>query len=185
MTERPKGRVLWQVAKGLTFFTMIIVLSGSQVAAAASSDANAEQAIRSVLDQQVRAWNRGDIKDFMSGYWNSPDLIYVGNTKVTRGWQTLLDRFEELSKSSGGQIGTLELPETQISVLSPDSALVWGTCRVLHRVKTGRDCTPLCCAGSRRGGARSMTAHLLSSCGRRAVVSSNVFPLNSPEQFPS
>jgi len=132
MTERPNGRVFSQVAKGLTFFTMIIVLSGSQVAAAASSDADAEQAIRSVLDQQVAAWNRGDIKDFMSGYWNSPDLIYVGNTKVTRGWQTLLGRFEELSKSSGGQIGTLELPETQISVLSPDSALVWGTYRVLQ-----------------------------------------------------
>lgn len=132
MTERPNGRVFSQVAKGLTFFTMIIVLSGSQVAAAASSDADAEQAIRSVLDQQVAAWNRGDIKDFMSGYWNSPDLIYVGNAKVTRGWQTLLDRFEELSKSSGGQIGTLELPETQISVLSPDSALVWGTYRVLQ-----------------------------------------------------
>jgi hypothetical protein len=44
----------------------------------------------------------------------------------------LLDRFEELSKSSGGQIGTLELPETQISILSPDSALVWGTYRVLQ-----------------------------------------------------
>src|SRR5215469_3851116 len=102
MTERPNARVFSQVVKGLTFFTMIIVLSGSQVAAAASSDADAEQAIRSVLDQQVAAWNRGDIKDFMSGYWNSPDLIYVGNTKVTRGWQTLLDRFEELSKSAGG-----------------------------------------------------------------------------------
>src|SRR5215469_13937711 len=132
MTERLKGRVLRQVAKRLTFFAMMIVLSGSQVAAAAGSDADAEEAIRSVLDKQVRAWNRGDVKDFMSGYWNSPDLIYVGNTKVTRGWQTLLDRFEELSKSSGGQIGTLELPETQISVLSPDSALVWGTYRVLQ-----------------------------------------------------
>ena len=132
MTEWQKGRVLSQVAKGLTFFTMVIVLSCSQAAATAGSDANAEQAIRSVLVQQVGAWNRGDIKEFMSGYWNSPDLIYVGNTKVTRGWQILFDRFEELSKSSGGQLGTLELPETQISILSPDSALVWGTYRVLQ-----------------------------------------------------
>jgi len=162
---------------------MIIVLSGSQVAAAASSDANAEQAIRSVLDQQVRAWNRGDIKDFMSGYWNSPDLIYVGNTKVTRGWQILFDRFEELSKSSGGQLGTLELPETQISILSPASALVWGTYRVLQPVKTGRDSTLLCFAGSRRGGARSMTAHLLSPCSSWAAVSSNVFPLTRQSTF--
>ena len=54
----------------------------------------------------------------MNGYWDSPELIYVGNTKVTRGWQTLLDGYEELSKTSGGQIGTLELEETQITVLS-------------------------------------------------------------------
>ena len=68
----------------------------------------------------------------MNGYWDSPELIYVGNTKVTRGWQTLLDGYEELSKTSGGQIGTLELEETQITVLSKDSALVWGTYRVLQ-----------------------------------------------------
>ena len=132
MTEQPKSRVLSQVAKGLTLFTIILVLTSSHGTAAGNSDADAEQAIQSVLDQQVAAWNRGDIQGFMRGYWNSPDLIYVGNSKVTRGWQTLLHRYEELSKTSGGQIGTLELQETQITVLSPDSALVWGTYRVLQ-----------------------------------------------------
>lgn len=132
MTKPPTGRVFSQVALRLTCLTIMVVLSGSLVAAAGGSDADAKQAIQSVLDQQVTAWNRGDIKGFMSGYWNSPDLIYVGNTKVTRGWQTLLDRYEDYSKTSGGQIGTLELQETQITLLSPESALVWGTYRVLQ-----------------------------------------------------
>jgi uncharacterized protein (TIGR02246 family) len=132
MTERPKARVLSLVAKALVFFTIIVALVGSQLGAEGSSDADAKKAIQSVLDQQVAAWNRGDIKGFMDGYWNSAELTYVGNTKVTRGWQTLLDRFEELSKTSSGQIGTLELPETQITVLSKESALVWGTYRVLQ-----------------------------------------------------
>jgi hypothetical protein len=126
MKKRPQARFRSHVAKALRFFTILIALSGSQVTTAGSSDADTKKAIESVLDQQAAAWNRGDINGFMSGYWNSPDLIYVGNTKVTRGWQTLLDRYEELSKTSGGQIGTLELQETQITVLSKDSALVWG-----------------------------------------------------------
>jgi uncharacterized protein (TIGR02246 family) len=134
MKERPKARVLSLVAKALTFFTIIVALAGSQqqLGAEGSSPADAEKAIQSVLDQQVAAWNRGDIKGFMNGYWNSEEFTYVGNTKVTRGWQTLLDRYEELSKASGGQIGTLELQETQITVLSKESALVWGTYRVLQ-----------------------------------------------------
>jgi len=132
MKERPQARFRSHVAKALRFFTILIALSGSQVTTAGSSDADTKKAIESVLDQQVAAWNRGDINGFMSGYWNSSELIYVGNTKVTRGWQTLLDRYEELSKASGGQIGTLELQETQITVLSKDSALVWGTYRVLQ-----------------------------------------------------
>ena len=132
MKKRPQARFRSHVAKALRFFAILIALSGSQVTAAGSSDADTKKAIESVLDQQVAAWNRGDIKGFMSGYWNSPELIYVGNTTVTRGWQTLLNRYEELSKTSGGQIGTLELQETQITVLSKDNALVWGTYRVLQ-----------------------------------------------------
>ena len=66
----------------------------------------------------------------MNGYWNSPELIYVGNTKITKGWQALYDRYKEFSKYSGGQIGTLEVEETQITLLSAESALVWGTYRV-------------------------------------------------------
>lgn len=109
MTERPKGRVLSQVAKGLAFFTIIIALSGVEVATAGSSDADAEQAIESVLDQQVAAWNRGDIKgmstaatlgqsdtpcskdvyrqfDFWIGKWEvkSPVGKIVGRNEVTR-----------------------------------------------------------------------------------------------------
>ena len=132
MTDRPKARVLSPVAKALTFFTILVALAGSQLGAEGSSHADAKKAIQSVLDQQVAAWNRRDIQGFMSGYWNSEELTYVGNTKVTSGWHTLLDRYEELLKTSGGQIGTLELQETQITVLSKESALVWGTYRVLQ-----------------------------------------------------
>src|SRR5438477_646886 len=45
---------------------------------------SAEQAIRKVLDDQTRAWNRGDIEGFMVGYWKSPELTFtsVGEARI-------------------------------------------------------------------------------------------------------
>ena len=89
------------------------------------------KAIHAVLDQQLLAWNRGDLEGFMAGYWRSPDLVYLSNKKVFRGWQTVLDRYREIFKSGEIQMGTLELQETEINLLGNDSALVWGTYRVV------------------------------------------------------
>ena len=43
--------------------------------ALAQSDAKSA-AIRSLLDNQVAAWNRGDLEGFMGAYWRSPDLEF-------------------------------------------------------------------------------------------------------------
>src|SRR5205823_2691312 len=42
-----------------------------------------ETAVRKVLDDQVSAWNRGDLEGFMIGYWNSPDVTYYSGKDVT------------------------------------------------------------------------------------------------------
>ena len=44
-----------------------------------------EAAIRMVLETQTAAWNRGDLRAFMDGYWNSPDLIFYSGTSMTKG----------------------------------------------------------------------------------------------------
>jgi len=96
---------------------------------------DASKSIRTVLDAQIVAWNRGDIEGFMAGYWNSPDFIYVANKQVTRGWQAMLDRYHQAFRAADGSalpMGTLELLETQITPLSADSALVWGTYSVVN-----------------------------------------------------
>jgi hypothetical protein len=86
-----------------------------------------------VLDEQIVAWNRGDLEGFMAGYWNSPDFVYLSNKQVVRGWQTVLDRYRQIFKSLGeGQMGMLELQDTQITLLGKKAALVWGTYRVVN-----------------------------------------------------
>ena len=42
-------------------------------------------AITLVLTEQQTAWNRADVKTFMQGYWNSPELTFAGSSGITRG----------------------------------------------------------------------------------------------------
>jgi uncharacterized protein (TIGR02246 family) len=87
--------------------------------------------IQAVLDRQIGAWNRGDVEGFMAGYWQSPDLVYVANNKIVRGWQSLLDYYHQAFNAPGGkEMGVLELAEVEIVVLGNDAALVWGRYRV-------------------------------------------------------
>jgi len=56
----------------------------SIVAFAQSSD---DVTIRKVLDNQVKAWNKGDIEGFMQGYWKNDSLLFIGKTGINQGWQ--------------------------------------------------------------------------------------------------
>lgn len=51
------------------------------------------EAIRTVLDSQREAWNRGDIEAYMLGYWNSEELVFKSGDTEQRGWQATLDRY--------------------------------------------------------------------------------------------
>jgi beta-aspartyl-peptidase (threonine type) len=87
---------------------------------------SAEAEIRRVMDDQAAAWNRGDIDGFMTGYWNSPHLVFVSGTNVTRGWQPTLERYRK-SYDSREKMGTLTFSDLEITVLSKDAAVVLGS----------------------------------------------------------
>jgi ketosteroid isomerase-like protein len=50
--------------------------------------------IRAVLAAQANAWNRGDIAGYMDGYARGDKTMFVGSDGVTRGWQTVFDRYK-------------------------------------------------------------------------------------------
>jgi hypothetical protein len=54
----------------------------------------ANTAIRAVIQSQQDAWNRGDIDAFMNGYARSDKTVFVSGDEVTRGWQTVRDRYK-------------------------------------------------------------------------------------------
>ena len=90
--------------------------------ASSSSD---ETAIRQVLADQVAAWNRGNIDDFMKGYWNNDSLIFIGKSGPTYGYRQALEHYKK-TYSSRDQMGTLFFTLLSIKKLSPDYCFVIG-----------------------------------------------------------
>lgn len=121
--------------KAIILFTLalllccgIFIMAHAQETGAAKvnkRDAQAMKEVRGVLDAQVEAWNRGDIEGFMKGYANSPDTVFVSGDNVTRGWQTVLDRYKK-GYDTREKMGTLTFSELEITVLSKDVAVVLG-----------------------------------------------------------
>ena len=103
---------------------LVMVLCAAGVARD-KRDAKAEAAIRAVMDAQAAAWNRGDIEGYMDGYARSDDIVFVSGDSVTRGWQTVLERYKK-SYDTREKMGTLEFSDLEIKVMGKDVGVVHG-----------------------------------------------------------
>jgi ketosteroid isomerase-like protein len=81
--------------------------------------------IRAVLEAQQSAWNRGSVEDFMDGYERSETTTFISGDEMTRGWQTVLDRYRK-RYNSPEQMGTLTFPDLDIQVLNDSYAVADG-----------------------------------------------------------
>jgi ketosteroid isomerase-like protein len=54
-----------------------------------------ENSVRSVLGEQQKAWNNGDLEKFMQGYWKNDSLMFVGKSGVTYGWTKMLAHYKK------------------------------------------------------------------------------------------
>lgn len=83
-------------------------------------------AIRAVLDTQVAAWNNGKLDEFMTGYWNSPDLSFFSGGNKLAGWQATIERYRRNYQAEGKEMGRLEFSDLDIQLLGADAAVVRG-----------------------------------------------------------
>ncbi len=95
---------------------------------------NSVAEIQSVLGAQQDAWNRGDIDVFMNGYARSRSTVFVSEDEVRRGWETVRDRYRT-RYSDRAKMGTLSFSDIEVTMLSPDAAVVLG----LWRLKRAND----------------------------------------------
>jgi beta-aspartyl-peptidase (threonine type) len=82
--------------------------------------------IRQVLDSQVAAWNKGDLKGFMAGYLKSEKLTFFSGDKIEHGWQATYERYQKRYQAEGREMGTLTFSDLDIEMIGPDTAWVRG-----------------------------------------------------------
>jgi uncharacterized protein (TIGR02246 family) len=110
----------------LTTIVFLGILSTTAASLAQNRpDAKSLAAIRAVLDAQAAAWNRGDIEGYMDGYARSADTVFVSGDRVTRGWQTVLERYKK-AYDTREKMGALTFSDVEITLLSKDAAIVLG-----------------------------------------------------------
>jgi len=118
---------MWRNSLSAALLFAIIPLS---IAGQSSAKANKHEdriiaAVRAVLDAQRDAWNRGDVEGYMDGYSRAADTVFVSGDSVTRGWQTVLDRYKK-NYNSREKMGTLTYADLEITPIGNDTALVLG-----------------------------------------------------------
>ena len=120
------GRISLSAATLLVAIVILTLPAREQSPARKTSrDAKISAAVRAVLEAQRDAWNRGDIEAYMDGYARSDETVFVSGDNVTRGWQTVLDRYKKVYNSRE-KMGTLTFTDLEIKVLSNDAAVCLG-----------------------------------------------------------
>jgi ketosteroid isomerase-like protein len=105
------------------------ILIAALVCAAPEQAATSVAEIQSILTAQQDAWNRGDIDGFMNGYARSASTLFVSQDEVSRGWETVRDRYR-VKYSDRTKMGTLSFSEIEVTMLSSDTAVVLGRWRL-------------------------------------------------------
>lgn len=54
-----------------------------------------EKAIRKILDMQTESWNKGDLQNFMIGYWENDSLMFIGKSGITYGYTNTLNNYKK------------------------------------------------------------------------------------------
>ena len=104
------------------FGTFILALLLSFTGTAQSRD---ETAIRNAMNEQLSAWNAGDINRFMDTYWQNDSLMFIGKSGITYGWQKTLANYKKGYPDTAA-MGKLDFNILQVKKLSAGYFFVVG-----------------------------------------------------------
>ena len=51
--------------------------------------------VKKTLDEQVIAWNNGDLEKAMSYYWNSSEMLWINKSGIQKGYQPVWEHFQK------------------------------------------------------------------------------------------
>jgi hypothetical protein len=117
--------IYWRFTISVGILIALCLTAAIHTCKGQSSAKDAYAEISSVLFEQQKHWNAGDIDKFMLGYWQSEDLSFVGSNGVTKGWHNILANYK-IAYPNKAAMGQLEFTIIEIKLLEPDHALMLG-----------------------------------------------------------
>src|ERR1700722_989321 len=102
-------------------FRLLLVLA---ITLTALGQEKPEAAIRQLLADQTKAWNKGDVDTFMKSYEDSPNTTFVGQT-VEYGYATIRQRYARIYPTPAG-MGKLTFSNLAIRPLDQSYAVATG-----------------------------------------------------------
>jgi ketosteroid isomerase-like protein len=93
-----------------------VVLGYQKSAPRSEKEDKSAAAVRAVLEAQAAAWNRGDVEGYMEGYAKEESTTFVSGDTITRGWQTVLERYKA-RYDTRAKMGALAFTELEIKPL--------------------------------------------------------------------
>jgi ketosteroid isomerase-like protein len=102
----------------LTLFLLSLGFSGCE-------QKDPEASIRQIMADQAAAWNKGNIDEFMKGYWDNDSLVFVGQLGLNYGYAKTLAGYKK-RYDSPDKMGQLFFTLLSIKQLSPDYCFVLG-----------------------------------------------------------
>jgi ketosteroid isomerase-like protein len=73
-------------------YLLVLLIAVNKIVIAQTKD---ELQIRNSMNEQLAAWNAGDVDRFMLTYWQSDSLKFIGKSGVTYGWQKTLENYKK------------------------------------------------------------------------------------------
>jgi ketosteroid isomerase-like protein len=110
------SKYLFTFASLLLLAAVVVVGYQKGVPKSPDEDQNVA-AVRAVIEAQAAAWNRGDVDGYMEGYAKEDGTTFVSGDTITRGWQTVHDRYQA-RYDTRAKMGTLAFSELEFKPLS-------------------------------------------------------------------
>jgi beta-aspartyl-peptidase (threonine type) len=124
MSQHPPSPRRWLVLAGLLLFLALAAGVGYGFSAWGGlfAQAGTAQRVRAVLDEQVDAWNAGDLDRFLQTYWDSDDLTFYSGGTINRGHAAVAARYRKNYQADGKEMGRLRFSDLEVTPVGPGYA---------------------------------------------------------------
>ena len=97
---------------------------------------NSQEEIKTILTEQGKAWNRGDIVGFMKAYEPTDALLFTSGGQFRRGYDETLAKYQA-KYGEPGAMGKLDFTVIDFRQLGAKSAVMLGSWKLTETPKAG------------------------------------------------